>query len=324
MSALPAAKRHQRLDGSASPIVGRSFSVLNIEDFEAHVEEPPEEEAAASSTHPQSLLDIVDCAINNAATLMQHCGFNSLYERGETSRSEEQNAQLAKSVLQSCQDDMTVSQSEYVSIRNVFTRVGLDFKYHLEHVLDGEPPMCDARYHQDFLRTPLEIWERPCSNVKCEGKEIIDAPLREFLLPKENQELLQSIEEGRAVFPDRKPICLLCDRSVTSMFARQHDANNPLFKYTDEATHKVGNVELLSSNGYPLTINSHQVVHGEPGGYLSNRLIPSNQGGKAPGIVGEALQYVRSDYTAIDRTEIDGCVWVDQSRLLFPTASTAN
>jgi hypothetical protein len=323
MSALPAAKRQQRLDGTASPVIGRPFSVLDIQDFGAYVEEPSDDESEAS-THPQSLLDIVDCAINNAATLMQQCGFNTSYELGETNHNEQENAKLAKTVLQSCQDEMTKSQSEYVSIRNVFTRMGLEFKYQLSEVLDGEPPLCDARYHQEFLRTPVELWERPCSNVKCEGKEIIDAPLREFLLPKENQELLESIEQGKPVFPDRKPICLLCDRSVTSMFARQHYPNNPLFKYTDEPTYKVGNVELLSSNGYPLTINSHRVLHGEPGGYLSNRLIPSNQGGKAPGIVGEALQYVRSDYSAVDRTDIDGCIWVEQSRLLFPTASIAN
>jgi len=283
MSAAPATKRQQRLDGTASPVVGRSFSVLDMEDFEAHIQEESEdEEEPSSSTHPEKLLDIVDCAMNNAATLMEQCGFNSLYERGETSRCEEQNAYLAKTVLQSCQDQLTAAEAEYVSIRNVFTRVGIDFKYHLDEVLDGEPPLCNARYHQEFLRTPWN-WERPCSIVNCEGKEIIDAPLREFLLPKENEVFLESVEVGRPVYPDRKPICLLCDRRITSMFARQHEANNPLYKYTDESTYKVGNVELLSSNGYPLTINSHQVVHGEPGGYLSSRLIPSTRAARPQG-----------------------------------------
>lgn len=329
------AKRFKRIDESRVP--GSPFAVFSIDDFDAGASSSNTELAEKiAPDHPgkraPELLDIVSNAVINMIDQMKTCGYNPMYETPNTVRiSEEDNAQLAELALQACQSASDIVHGEHVAIRNVTTRAGMSVKYHLREPLSGEPPLCNADYHQAFLRTPVSEWERPCcfgERGQCEGQTIVNCeePLREFLLPAENDALLASLEEEGAVpvLPDREPVCLLCDRRITSIFAANHEAGNPLYKFTDEDTYKVGNVRLLSANGYPLTINTHKVVHGEPGGYMTDRVIQSNQGGKVPGLVGPAINYLRSDYKGEDHTADQGCKWVDQSRLLFPIASIAH
>lgn len=314
------------------------FAVMSISDFSASAS-ARESEIAAKTIVQESVerdpWDVVDHAvssvISNMIDMMKECGYDPFYQVSSPAElsvmSDEQLAEHAKNALSTQKSVMEVVSAEF-AVRNNFTQAGLSMKYHLTEPLMAEPPKCTAEYHADFLRTPRvdAPWERACifgSRDQCEAQKIsgMSVPAREFLLPRENEALIYAIEnDEEPVFPDHPPVCLLCDRRETHIFAIRHEIETPTHKFIDEE-HPSGEPELFSAKGHPFTFNTHSVMHGKAGGYRTERLIRAQRGGNVKGLQGDALVYSRSDYIVVDNMEVDGCVWFDQSRLLFPSAS---
>jgi hypothetical protein len=316
------------------------FKIMSIADFSgvsqqyrAEVaQKPPHTETAQSS--PWEVVDrAVSAVLSNMVEMMKHCEYDPFcsvaVEPEFALLSEQELAEHAKRAMQMQKAEMEVVTAEF-AVRNIYTRAGLNVKFNLQSPLQAEPPLCDANYHADFLRTARAEapWERPCVfglKGRCEAQLIsgTNNPGREFLTPEENQALIYAVENDLdPPLPDHPPVCLLCDRSRTHTHAVRHGVEDPSHSFIDTDEDQ-DQPKLYSVRGRPVTFNTHTVMHGRDGGYRSNCLITSPKGGKVPGLSGAALMYSRSDYVVVDRTGVDGCIWFDQTRLLFPSASIA-
>lgn len=314
------------------------FEIKNIADFSgvsAQYAAEVVEKTCASPSNQKSSWEVIDHAVTavvaNMIDMMKDCRFDPFCQVEPDTKfallTQEELAEHAKRSLAMQKAEMEVISAEF-AVRNVYQRAGLKVKMHFKSPLKAEPPLCDADYHADFLRTPREDapWERACvfgCKGQCEAQIISDSgkPLREFLLPEENQKLIYAVEnELEWPFPDHPPVCLLCDRRQTHIAAARHTVEDPSHSFIDSEEDD-DQPPLYSARGRPIIFNTHKVVHGQESGYRSRCLIRDPKGGKIPCLSGAALMYARSDYVVIDRTGIDGCIWFDQSRLLFPSAS---